>query len=113
MSASRELVSAATDERGVTTLTLNRPDKGNAYVLAMIHRLMAEIERSGASPEVRAIVLRGAGKRAFCPGADISEFSNARATAAQAEDYGNLIRDTLEAIGGCRHPVVAMKTNAG
>ncbi|MBL8585257.1 MAG: enoyl-CoA hydratase/isomerase family protein, partial [Bradyrhizobiaceae bacterium] len=72
MSASRELVSAATDERGVTTLTLNRPDKGNAYVLAMIHRLMAEIERSGASPEVRAIVLRGAGKH-FCVGGDLDD----------------------------------------
>lgn len=72
MSASRELISAATDERGVTTLTLNRPDKGNAYILAMIHRLMAEIERSGASPEVRAIVLRGAGKH-FCVGGDLDD----------------------------------------
>lgn len=72
MTAPRDLVLAATDERGVTTLTLNRPDKGNAYVLAMLDRLMAEIERSGASPDIRAIVLRGAGKH-FCVGGDLDD----------------------------------------
>ena len=70
MTAPRDLVLAATDERGVTTLTLNRPDRGNAYVLAMLDRLMTEIERSGASPDIRAIVLRGAGKH-FCVGGDL------------------------------------------
>ena len=43
-----------------------------------------------------------------CAGADISEFSDARATVAQARAYGDLIRETLEAIQECRHPTIAM-----
>lgn len=93
---------------GIATVTLNRPQSLNALTRAMWGRVRDTFRTLDADLDLRCVVLRGAGERAFCPGADISEFSNARATAAQAEDYGNLIRDTLEAIGACRHPVVAM-----
>jgi methylglutaconyl-CoA hydratase len=72
MKAPRDFVLVTNEENGVATLTLNRPEKGNAYDLGMLDRLMAGIERLGASPDIRAIVLRGAGKH-FCVGGDLSE----------------------------------------
>lgn len=59
---------AKTDSRGVATLTLNRPDKSNAYDSDMLAALADHVGRLGADPAVRAIVLRGAGKH-FCAGA--------------------------------------------
>jgi methylglutaconyl-CoA hydratase len=58
------------DARGVATLTLNRPDRGNAYDAPLLAALAGEIARLGADPAVRMIVLRGSGKH-FCAGADI------------------------------------------
>jgi methylglutaconyl-CoA hydratase len=72
MKASRDSVLAAAETNGVATVTLNRPDKGNAYVLGMLDRLMAGVEGFGASPDIRAIVLRGAGKH-FCVGGDLAD----------------------------------------
>jgi methylglutaconyl-CoA hydratase len=58
------------DGRGVATLTLNRPEKGNSYNGAMLDALAGEISHLGADPAVRIIVLRGSGKH-FCAGAEI------------------------------------------
>ena len=58
------------DDRGVVTLTLNRPDRGNAYDGAMIKRLNALIEQIGDDPSARVVVIRGAGKH-FQAGADL------------------------------------------
>ena len=60
------------DRRGVATLTLNRPEKGNSYNQAMLDTLLAEVTRLGADPAVRVIVLRAGGKH-FCVGAEIGE----------------------------------------
>ena len=58
------------DVRGVATLTLNRPHRGNSYDQAMLDALSEEIADLGADPTVRIIVLRGRGKH-FCAGAEI------------------------------------------
>jgi enoyl-CoA hydratase/carnithine racemase len=63
------LLYAATD--GVLTLTLNRPDKLNAFTATMCTELIDAFDRADADDEVRAIVMTGAG-RAFCAGADLS-----------------------------------------
>ena len=55
------------DRRGVATLTLNRPEKGNRYSQAMLDSLLADVTRLGAEPAVRVIVLRAGGKH-FCVG---------------------------------------------
>ncbi|MBK6787422.1 MAG: enoyl-CoA hydratase/isomerase family protein [Betaproteobacteria bacterium] len=57
---------------GVLQLTLNRPDKLNAIDLPLLDALTVALETAGGDPEVRAIVLAGAG-RAFCAGADIGQ----------------------------------------
>ncbi|MBO9475157.1 crotonase/enoyl-CoA hydratase family protein [Shimia sp. R10_1] len=58
------------DARGVATLTLNRPEKHNAMSGKMIEELKEAAEALGASPEVRVVVLTGAGK-SFCAGGDL------------------------------------------
>ncbi|MCB2048017.1 MAG: enoyl-CoA hydratase/isomerase family protein [Novosphingobium sp.] len=56
---------------GVGLITLNRPDRLNAWTPAMRLAYFDTLERFGRDPEVRAIVVRGAG-RGFCAGADLS-----------------------------------------
>ncbi|MGJ9422599.1 enoyl-CoA hydratase-related protein [Aeromicrobium sp. CF3.5] len=56
-------------EGGVTVITLNRPERKNAWTVGMQAAYYASIEDAAGDPEVRAIVLTGAGG-AFCPGAD-------------------------------------------
>ena len=59
-------------EAGVLTITLNRPDKLNAFNPEMHRLLRKALERALDEPEVRALLLTGAG-RAFCAGQDLSE----------------------------------------
>ena len=61
----------ALDDDGVLTLTLNRPERLNAFTVTMANDLVAAFERASADDAVRAIVVTGAG-RAFCAGMDLS-----------------------------------------
>ena len=56
---------------GVMTLTLDRPDKLNAFTIEMLQELIDAFDVADADDAVRAVVVTGAG-RAFCAGADIS-----------------------------------------
>ncbi|TIW99869.1 MAG: enoyl-CoA hydratase, partial [Mesorhizobium sp.] len=60
---------------GVTILTLNRPEKLNALNYALIDRLLAVLDEIEVDGSVRAVILTGAGERAFSAGGDIHEFS--------------------------------------
>jgi len=103
----RELVLMAR-EGGVVTVTLNRPEKLNALIMPMWTGLNDAFGALEADDSVRAIVLRGAGERAFAPGADIGEFESLRGNAAQAREYGLLMHEVMRRIGECRHPTVAL-----
>jgi len=59
----------------IATLTLNRPEKLNALNYALIDQLAAELDNLEADDGVRAIILTGAGDRAFSAGADIPQFA--------------------------------------
>jgi enoyl-CoA hydratase/carnithine racemase len=59
----------------IALLTLNRPDKLNALNYEMIDRLMERLDEIEGTSDVRAVILTGAGERAFSAGADIHEFS--------------------------------------
>jgi 2-(1,2-epoxy-1,2-dihydrophenyl)acetyl-CoA isomerase len=59
-------------ETGVLTITLNRPDRLNAFNPEMHQQLRRALERAAEEAEVRAVLLMGAG-RAFCAGQDLSE----------------------------------------
>ncbi|MFO1326660.1 MAG: crotonase/enoyl-CoA hydratase family protein [Rubrivivax sp.] len=64
---------------GIATVTLNRPDKLNAFTARMREELIAAFDASDADDAVRAVIVTGAG-RAFCAGADLS-------AGAQTFDY--------------------------
>ncbi|MBE1290974.1 MAG: crotonase/enoyl-CoA hydratase family protein [Rhodobacteraceae bacterium] len=65
-----ETLAITTDDRGVATLTLNRPEKHNAMSGQMIVELKQAAEALGADDAVRVVVLTGAGK-SFCAGGDL------------------------------------------
>jgi enoyl-CoA hydratase/carnithine racemase len=57
---------------GVLTITLNRPDRLNAFTETMMNELIAAFDASDADDDVRAVIVTGAG-RAFCAGADLEK----------------------------------------
>ncbi len=59
-------------EDGVAVLTLNRPERLNAWTVEMEHAYFGMLEECAATPEVRAIVVTGTG-RGFCAGADMQD----------------------------------------
>lgn len=63
-------------EDGIATITLNRPDKMNAVTYPMLLDLLAMFDRTDADDEVKAVIVTGAGDRAFCAGADLSTGRN-------------------------------------
>ena len=92
----------------IVTVVLNRPEKLNALTKPMWQRLGEVISDLSTEDDVRCIVVRGAGDKAFAPGNDISEFENERANVEQARAYGAIMHRTLAAFAQCRHPLVAM-----
>src|SRR3982074_1416427 len=58
-------------EGGVATITLNRPQALNAFTLGMYRALAPMLRRRADDPEVPAMLIRGAGERAFCAGGDV------------------------------------------
>jgi enoyl-CoA hydratase/carnithine racemase len=89
------------------TVILNRPEKLNALTRTMWRGLGVAIESLSADDDVRCIVLRGAGEKAFSPGNDIGEFASERSNKTQAIAYGHAMHATLDALAQCRHPIVA------
>jgi enoyl-CoA hydratase/carnithine racemase len=91
----------------IATVVLNRPDKLNALTRQMWVRLGQVFAQLHADDALRCLVIRGAGTKAFAPGNDIAEFAAERSTVEQARAYGDDMRRAIEAIGACRHPIVA------
>jgi enoyl-CoA hydratase len=94
---------------GIALITLNRPDKLNALNYDLINRLMATLDRIETDAGVAALILTGAGERAFSAGADISEFSGSvrLGPIAAVRDFvrrGQAMTARLEAF---RKPVIA------
>lgn len=57
---------------GIATITLNRPDKMNAYTRTMGQEIIAAMDDIDADDAVRAVIFTGSGERAFCAGADLT-----------------------------------------
>lgn len=85
---------------GVLRLTLNRRDRLNAWTPQMAERLFALLREADADPQVRAIVITGAG-RAFCAGADMEALSGLSGTRLEIDGRSMALPATL------RKPVVA------
>jgi enoyl-CoA hydratase/carnithine racemase len=91
---------------GVATLTLNRPEARNALNQTMIRELGDALARLEGDREARVVVVRGAGERAFCAGADLKGMFRADSIIDAREQYAGLAR-VLEAIPRMRMPVIA------
>ena len=92
-------------EQGVATITLHRPEVMNAISRQMRGELTEAVRAAEDDERVRAILVRGAGDRAFCAGADVTEFvppdSLVHARADRAWPTWN------DVIAGARKPTVA------
>jgi enoyl-CoA hydratase/carnithine racemase len=88
-------------EDGVATITLNRPDKMNAFTTRMRDDLIAAFDATDADDAVRAVIVTGAG-RAFCAGADLSSGSNTFDYAERRDEARESVRvgDTYRDGGG-------------
>ncbi|MCG6928150.1 MAG: enoyl-CoA hydratase/isomerase family protein [Acidobacteria bacterium] len=90
---------------GVAIVTVNRPDKLNALNGRTIEELDAAFSALASDPEVRGVVVTGAGEKAFVAGADIEELSGLDAEAGRAlSERGQRVFDRIEWLG---KPVVA------
>jgi enoyl-CoA hydratase/carnithine racemase len=89
-------------------IVFNQPEKRNAMSLEMWQALPDLIRDHVRDPEVRVILLRGAGNAAFVSGADISQFESVRANLEQAEIYNRATDVAQKAIKECEKPTVAM-----
>src|SRR6185312_15306229 len=94
-------------EGAIATVTLNRPQKLNALTKAMWRDLGVAVARLGADAELRCIVVRGAGERAFSPGNDIGEFARERSNKAEARAYGAFMHETSRTLADCPIPMIA------
>jgi enoyl-CoA hydratase/carnithine racemase len=89
---------------GVATLTLNRPDKRNALTRALLEDLRQRFDDLDGTPDVRVIVVRGAGP-AFCSGMDLREMEERQAAGGDPESG---VTEVLQRIERSRHPTIAM-----
>jgi enoyl-CoA hydratase/carnithine racemase len=95
-------------DAAVATVTLNRPEQHNAVSYAMWRELPALCARLAAQPEVRTVVVRGAGKAAFSAGGDIAEFREQRSNRTQAEHYNTQVQRALDALLALPQPTIAL-----
>lgn len=86
-------------------ITLNRPEAMNALSFAVIREIGDAIDEANAS-DARAILITGAGDKAFCAGADIKELRN-RDVVAQ-KDGAELGQSVFAKLDGCRLPSIAL-----
>jgi enoyl-CoA hydratase/carnithine racemase len=85
---------------GVATITLNRPDRLNAFTTTMARELVAAFDATDTDDEIRAVIVTGAG-RGFCAGADLGRGGSTfdatdEARAAERADFetvGGVPRD--------------------
>lgn len=103
MSAGFEHIQVECGADGVATLTFARPETRNAMHLAMNLEVRAALDALADDDSVRALVLAGAGGRAFVSGADIAELRDRTAVVALARHNAKLC-DAIEAFG---RPTVA------
>lgn len=93
--------------RNVALITLSHPQAQNALNLASWRRLKRLLDDLAGESGLRAVVLRGAGDKAFAAGADIKEFPNTRMSAADAAEYNESLAVCLRALTTMPIPVIA------
>ncbi|MFC7405772.1 enoyl-CoA hydratase/isomerase family protein [Georgenia alba] len=90
---------------GCGVVTLDNPDALNAWTQAMQRTVAQTVRDLDANPDVRSIVITGAGDRAFCSGQDLNELTEF--TSENVEDWLDGFAQVYDAVLGASTPVVA------
>lgn len=106
-------------EDGIATITLNRPDKMNAFTNRMMNEMIAAFDAIDADDAVRAVIVTGHGERAFCAGADLTP-EDGKQVFASGETVDDLSDSRVRDGGGlltlriyqCKKPVIAAVNGA-
>ena len=96
---------------GIARVTFNRPQARNALTFAMYERLAEACAAANADRSIRAMIITGAGDKAFAAGTDISQF-RAFKTPQDALDYEARIDRVVGAVEECRVPIIAAVAGA-
>jgi enoyl-CoA hydratase/carnithine racemase len=95
-------------EGGIGTIVFNNPQRHNAVSLDMWAATSRILEQYSADDDVRVVVLKGAGGKAFVSGADISKFESERASLEGTRQYNVTVEKTYSAIEDFPKPTIAM-----
>ena len=95
----------AEEQDGVATLTLNRPEVMNAINFDLLYDLRDQIEKLKLKPDIRVIIITGAGGESFCGGADLKERSTM--DELQVKEFLFTIRNIFTSIEFLSKPVIA------
>ena len=98
----------ATKENGIGWIIFNNPARHNAVSLEMWQGLTSALEAYAIDPEVRVIILKGAGEKAFVAGADISQFKEKRSSPEAVEEYNSTADRAGDALQTSPKPTIAM-----
>ena len=71
--ATYQTIETQKESDGLLVITLSRPEAMNAFNARMMHEMVDALDDADNDDAVRAIIITGAGERAFCAGADLSE----------------------------------------
>jgi methylglutaconyl-CoA hydratase len=107
INVSLQTISIDISPRRIATVTLNRPDRGNAFDQTMLDELVAQFTALGADETVRIVVLRGNGRH-FCTGADLSSRGGDAHAAADPAKPPATLRDVLIALDTLPKPTIAV-----
>ena len=95
-------------DAGVARLTIDQPAKFNAMTFDMWLAMPALVERADADPAVRVIEVTGEGPKAFCAGADISQFGDKRNDPDSVKAYEAAVTAGMQSLIQARKPSVAV-----
>lgn len=98
----------ARKDNAIGWVIFNNPQKRNAMSLEMSEAAASAMEGYAKDPEVRVVILRGEGEKAFVSGADISQFKERRGSLEQVRAAEAISERTNKAIRECPKPVIAM-----
>src|SRR5262245_40748399 len=93
-------------DQHVAWLTINRPERRNAMSWDVIRGLRRHLEQLATDPEVRVVVLTGAGEKAFCAGADLGGMAAGASYLDLHESRGELPK-LFEALWNLGKPTIA------
>lgn len=92
----------------IASLIINRPEKRNAFTLAMFERLTSLLEEIEYDPKSKVLLVRGVDETSFASGADISEFMDNRFSVEKAKHYNDKALEGIDKLMRFKKPTIAV-----